>query len=216
MIQGVIFDMDGLMFDTERIYQDAWLEAGRRLGAPITPEVVLNIRGRNIPDSRRLFAEWFHGEVDYDAVRAVRVQIANEVIDKNGLPAKPGLYELLDALDARGVKAALATSSVRPQAMRYLELAGLTDRFAASVCGDEVPVSKPDPEIFLRAAQKIGAPAGRCIVLEDSPNGIVAAHRAKARPVMVPDLTQPDDELRALCAAVVPTLADVIPLLDTL
>ena len=79
-----------------------------------------------------------------------------------------------------------------------------------------MPVSKPDPEIFLRAAQKIGAPAGRCIVLEDSPNGIVAAHRAKARPVMVPDLTQPDDELRALCAAVVPTLADVIPLLDTL
>ena len=216
MIQGVIFDMDGLMFDTERIYQRAWIEAGRRLGAPITDEVVLRIRGRNVADSRRLFGEMFGDSVDYDAVRAIRVQLSDEAIAKEGLPPKPGLYELFDALDARGINAALATSTVREKAMQYLSLAGLTGRFAASVCGDEVTVSKPDPGIFLRAAALLGVPAEACIVLEDSPNGITAAHRANAKPVMVPDLTPPDDALRAVCAAVVPTLSDVIPLLDTL
>lgn len=216
MIRGVIFDMDGLMFDTERIYQDSWIEAGRRLGAPVTEDVVLRIRGRNIPDSRRLFAEMFGDAVDYDALRAIRVQLSDERIARDGLPPKPGLYELLDELEKRGVGAALATSTVREKAMHYLGLAGLTGRFAASVCGDEVTVSKPDPAIFLRAAQLLGVPCSECIVLEDSPNGILAAHRAGAKPVMVPDLTQPDDALRAVCAAVVPTLADVVPLLDTL
>ena len=216
MIQGVIFDMDGLMFDTERIYQRASIEAGRRLGAPSTDEVGLRIRGRNVADSRRLFGEMFGDSVDYDAVRAIRTQIADETIAANGLPPKPGLYELVDALDARGIKAALATSTAREKAMQYLALAGLTGRFAASVCGDEVAVSKPDPGIFLRAAALLGVPAEACIVLEDSPNGITAAHRAHAKPVMVPDLTPPDDALRAVCAAVVPTLSDVIPLLDTL
>lgn len=216
MIRGVIFDMDGLMFDTERIYQDAWLEAGRRLGAPITADVVLRIRGRNIPDSRRLFAEMFGSSVDYDAVRAIRVQLSDEYIAKHGLPPKPGLYELFDELERRGIGTALATSTVREKAMHYLDLASLRGRFTASVCGDEVTLSKPNPAIFQRAASLLDVPCAECMVLEDSPNGIVAAHRAGARPVMVPDLTQPDGELRALCAAVVPALSDVIPLLDTL
>ena len=216
MIRGVIFDMDGLMFDTERIYQEAWIEAGRRLGAPVTEDVVLRIRGRNVADSRRLFEELFDGAVDYDAVRAVRTELSDAAIAKNGLPPKPGLYALLDELEKRGIGAALATSTAREKAMEYLGLAGVRERFAASVCGDEVAHSKPDPDIFQRAAALLNVPCGECIVLEDSPNGLVAAHRAGAKPVMVPDLTPPDDELRAICAAVVPTLADVIPLLDTL
>ena len=216
MIRGVIFDMDGLMFDTERIYQNAWIEAGRCLGVPVTEDVVLRIRGRNIADSRRVFLELFGPQVDYDAVRAIRVRLSDEAIAENGLAPKPGLRALLDELTRRGIGAALATSTARRQAMEYLDLAGVRGCFSAAVCGDEVSRSKPDPEIFLRAAELLQVPPEACIVLEDSPNGILAAHRAHAKPVMVPDLTQPDDELRAVCAAVVPTLADVIPLLDTL
>ena len=129
---------------------------------------------------------------------------------------QPGLLPLLEELKARGIPAALATSTTRPTAWGYLTRAGVKDYFAASVCGGEVERPKPNPDVFLKAAGLLGLDPGTCMVLEDSPNGIRAGAAAGCKAVMVPDLMEPTGELRALAAAIVPDLFAVVPLLDTL
>ena len=133
-----------------------------------------------------------------------------------GLPKRPGLDELLEELARRDLPAVLATSTGRATALRYLELARVNRYFKGAVCGDEVEHGKPAPDIFLRAAALAGAAPGQCMVLEDSPNGLRAGAAAGCRAVMVPDLDPATPELAALAAAVVPSLREAIPLLDTL
>ncbi len=214
MIRGVLFDMDGLMFDTERLGLEGWLEAGRQLGLPITEDFVLQIRGRNKADSRQVSQQMFGPGFDYDAAKAFRDRYADEAIHTRGVPVKPGLVSLLQALQERGIPAALATSTAREKALEYLRLAGVEGYFSAAVCGDEVTRSKPDPEIFCKAAAKLGLAPADCLVLEDSPYGIQAAAAAGCVPMMIPDMTPPQKSLRGLCAAVLPSLADVPAWLD--
>lgn len=213
MVQGVIFDMDGLMFDTERLALAGWLLAGERMGLSIDGEFVSHLRGRNTADGRALYQKAF-GRGDYDAARAIRTGHMDAVIARGGLPVKPGLLPLLEELRGRGLPAALATGTARVRAAEYLRLAGVEEFFSASVCGDEVIHAKPAPDIFLEAAKKLGLPPERCMVLEDSPNGLAAAHAAGCLPVMIPDLTPPTPELERLYAFCVPCLSDVLPLLD--
>lgn len=216
MVRAVLFDMDGLMFDTERLAQDAWLRAGREKGWPITQEVVSDIRGTNLAGSREIFRQRFGDAVDYDEARALRDGYVEARIRESGLPVKPGLYSLLRALRQKGIPAAVATSTSRETAYAYLELADVRQYFSALVFGDEVARSKPAPDIFLAAAEKLRTKPEHCMVLEDSPNGLRAARAAGCIPVMVPDLTPPTPELSRLCAAVADTLEDAVPLLEIL
>ncbi len=207
--------MDGVMFDTERLALEGWLLAGERMGLPIDKDFVSHLRGRNVADSRTFYRGAF-GRDDYDAARAIRTDHMDTAIEREGLPVKSGLLPLLEALRERGLPAALATGTARARAMEYLRLAGVERFFSAVVCGDEVPHAKPAPDIFLMAAGALGLPPGRCMVLEDSHNGLAAARAAGCLPVMIPDLTPSTPELERLCAACVSSLSDVIPLLDTL
>ena len=208
--------MDGLMFDTERIGHRGWKYGAQVLGLELPDEVIAAGRGMSVADSRAMYLERLGPEVDYDALRALRVAYADEAIARDGLPVKPGLRQLLEHLRAAGIPAALATATVREKALLYLKMAGVDGFFEAAVCGDEVAHAKPAPDIFLAAAKALGVPAEECLVLEDSPNGVRAGAAASCRTVMVPDMTRPDDRLRALASAVAPDLFAVIPLLDEL
>ena len=216
MIKAVLFDMDGLMFDTERIGHRGWKYGAQVLGLELPDEVIAAGRGMSVADSRAMYLERLGPEVDYDALRALRVAYADEAIARDGLPVKPGLRQLLEHLRAAGIPAALATATVREKALLYLKMAGVDGFFEAAVCGDEVAHAKPAPDIFLAAAKALGVPAEECLVLEDSPNGIRAGAAAGCKAVMVPDLMEPTDELQTLTAAIVPDLFAVVPLLDTL
>ena len=214
MIEAVLFDMDGLMFDTERMYQKAWLQAGRQMGAPMEPEIVDRLRGRNREGCARVCREVFGEEFDFDAMRTACRALMARWIEDDGLPVKPGLYELLAELERRGIPAVLATSTTRDSAWGHLQRAKVDRYFLGAVCGDEVSHSKPDPEVFLKAAALAGKDPARCMVLEDSPAGVRAGAAAGCFTVMVPDLTAPDEELKKLADEILPGLRDVIPLLD--
>lgn len=215
-MRAVLFDMDGLMFDTEQLSTEGWLYAARERGWPITAESVARMRGMNVSDGRALFKKLFGDAVDYEQARALRQDYIQKSIRVNGVPVKPGLRELLDALRERGIPASVATATSRASAESHLRSTGVLAAFDARVFGDEVVHSKPAPDIFLLAAARLERAPETCMVLEDSPNGIRAAHAAGCIPVMVPDLTPCTPDLEPLCAACVKSLHEVIPLLDRL
>lgn len=213
MIRGVIFDMDGLMTDTERLFQDLWCQIMREKGYPEYREVVAYCIGLNLPAIDRYVREQIGEDFDYLSVlREVGVR-ATAYCDTHGVPVKPGLYALLNALDQRGIPYAVATSSVRNNAETRLENIHVLHRLQGLITGDMVRNGKPDPEIFLRASEALKLPPEACMVLEDSPHGILAAHRAGCLPVMIPDLQTPDSETEQLLYAKCQSLDQVIALL---
>lgn len=216
MIAAVIFDMDGLMFDTEALNMRGWVEAGRRHGYEMTKEVVYGHIGANLATTRRLMTEHFGSGFDFDTVRADRVAWTFAHIERNGMPEKPGLRTLLAWLRASGLKTAIATSSERRFVDFYMAHTDLGHPFGAIVTGDRVARSKPEPDIFLKAAEELGADPADCVVLEDSYNGIRAAHAAGMRPIMVPDLLPPTPEVEALLYRRADSLDAVIPILEEL
>lgn len=200
-IQAVAFDMDGLLFDTERLAIDSWLEVGRQLDLPIEREIVLLTLGLDRTGTRRVFEQHYGTQFDYDRIRELRLACCYESIERQGMPLKPGVRTLLDFLDTRGVRYALATSSDRERAGRYLRSAGLDGRFAGVVCGDMVSRGKPAPDIYRAACALLRVEPACCAAFEDAPAGILAAHRAGCLPVMIPDLVQPDEATAALLYA---------------
>lgn len=208
IIEGVIFDMDGLMFDTERLGLEGWKKAGRILGYPVDEEMVAGIRGCNREDAKRKFKARYGENFDYEQALQIRLHYAEDRIRELGIPVKPGLYRLLETLKNKRIPMGVATGSSRQTALSNLENAGIRDYFNVIVCGDEVEHAKPWPDIFIRTAERLGVDCGRTMVFEDSSNGIEAASRAGCIPVMVPDLTWPDDALRAKCYRVIGNLGE--------
>lgn len=200
-IKAVVFDMDGLMIDSERIIQRSWGIAGRRMGFERLEDDIYNILGIN----RRGREQYFKGKYGQDFpferfLEDYRKEYALYA-EEHGIPAKKGLYELLDTLKDLGIPMALATSSGRQSAMRNLERLGVTGYFSGYVCGDMVTNSKPDPEIYLKACASIQADPAETAALEDSVIGIKSAYAAGMIPVMVPDLVKDIREVEPLLAA---------------
>lgn len=213
MIQGVLFDMDGLMFDTERIGYEGWKYAGSQLNIDISDSLIESFRGTGEKRKRQLFTETFEKTAEYDAAFSLRTAYAAEWIEKNGLPVKQGLKKLLSYLRKEGIKTALATSSPREKAMAYLKMADVEIYFTASVCGAEVQNAKPAPDIFLAAAKALGLKPQECLVLEDSRNGLEAAKAAGCKAVVIPDLSPVPSKEEGLWDAKVENLEEVISLL---
>lgn len=204
----VIFDMDGVIFDTERIYLESCEQAAERLGLGDIRGLALSVIGITAQATRQKYIDHFGSaevcERFWDEARKITYSVF-----ESGIPVKPGAGELLRYLESEGIPAAIASSTVTDVVRSELSDAGLLDYFCAVTGGDQVTKSKPDPEIFLRAAESLGAEPGKCIVIEDSFNGIRAAHSAGMIPLMVPDLLSPDDEIRSLAKLIMPSLYEV-------
>ena len=216
MIKAVIFDMDGLMFDTESMTRDLWNEVGAEMGYRHVSAVMPETMGVRLGQSGDIFRRHFGPDFPYDAFVAEFRRRMRENIEKKGVPVKPGLYDLLKYLKRENIPCAVASSTSRKKVLKYCDKAGVTGYFQKIICGDMVEKSKPDPQIYLTAARELGTAPERCMALEDSPNGCLSAFRAGMKTVMVPDLVRPDEAACARLFACVPTLRDVIPLLEKL
>ncbi len=205
---AVLFDMDGLLLDTERLIRDAMLAVMADLGFAMAAEDYALLIGRPEPASRAIMLDRFGQGLDYDAMRAeVRQRISDQWGPRR--PLKPGAADLLAQLNAAGVPCAVATSSENALARAHLGHAGLLDGFATIVGCDDVSQGKPHPEPYLAAAARLGTDPARCLALEDSHNGIMSAHAAGCQVVMVPDLLPATPEIRARLVAVAPDLVTV-------
>ncbi|MGC9399955.1 MAG: HAD family hydrolase [Anaerolineae bacterium] len=215
-IQAVIFDMDGLMLDTERIARIAWRRAAADWGRTLSDELFAAITGLNATDANAVLQEAFGPTFPVTAARRRRQRYYEAYIAEHGIELKPGLLPLLEEIEARQLPHAVASSTPRAGVLYKLTLAGLVERFEILVGGDEVAQGKPAPDIFLEAAARLDVGPRHCLVLEDSEAGIRAAHAAGMLPVMVPDVKEPAPEIAALAYAVLPALEAAIPLLRRL
>ena len=198
MVKAVIFDMDGLMFDTERLWDTLWEPACKELGLPLPPDMAkFQAGGRGLAGDnlRRHVAQYIPG--DPQKVLDKVWQLADERFAQ-GVPCKPGLKELLSTLEDLGMPRIVASSSPRNMIEMNLQTSGTARYFHDIVCGNEVKLCKPAPDIFLEAARRIKVDIHDCMVLEDSHNGIRAGHASCAETVMVPDLLPVTDEMRSL------------------
>lgn len=205
-MRGVVFDMDGLMFDTERLFFQAWDYAGEKAGLGKTGYMVLKTLGTNRETGRKIWRREFGGRYRQEEIEGYTAEFFRSYYRHHRLPVKKGLYSLLWYLKHEGDRVAIASSTPYDQIMEHLREAELAGHFHAIVGGDRVSRSKPEPDIYLRACELIGLPAHDCYALEDSRNGLLAASAAGCKAIMVPDLWQPDEEIRRRVHAILPDL----------
>lgn len=195
MIIGAIFDMDGLMFDSERLVYESWQMMMNELGFDYSLDVFKNTIGLRADETERYYNSLYGDSFCYKPLKQKSRELFLERINNEGVPIKKGLVELLDFLKENGYKIAVATSTSAQTAHKVIRMAGIYDYFDGFVCGDEVKNGKPHPEVFLTASKKLSLSPKECVALEDSINGIKSAHSAGMTTVMVPDYLQPTEEI---------------------
>lgn len=213
-MKAVIFDMDGVLFDTERVCMEVWMEIAERNGLPGMDKVFPQCIGLNANDSRQVVFGAYGEDFDYPGFRRQAADRFEEYIEENGLPVKPGVREILEWLKASGHRVGLASSTKRESVMSHLKQAGLEGYFSQVVTGDMVEHSKPLPDIYLLACGKLGVEPEEAYAIEDSPNGIRSAHAAGMCPLMVPDMIPPDEEMRRLSHKIMGNLTEVMEYLQ--
>lgn len=209
VIDACIFDLDGTLTDTEKFYQKAWPMALEHFGYKCEPWMPLELRSLGRPFAPLQFKKWFGDDFDYNEVREYRKSIVVDMIKEQGIPLKPGAKEILVWLRENGILTALATANDFERTKGYLTRLGLFDHFDKIICADMVKEGKPSPDIYSYACQQLGLEPQRCLAVEDSPNGVTSAYLAGCKVVMVPDLTQPDQELSKKLYACIPSLMDI-------
>lgn len=198
-MKAIVFDMDGVLFDTERVYFEAWDKTAEEMGIEIK-EIRSRCAGHNAADIARTFDAWFDGKVTYAEFGPRKNAWFHRILEEEGLPLKEGLFEILDFLKENNYRIALATSTRREGALFNLEKAGILQYFDVLTTGDMFEHGKPDPEIYLTACRLLGSDPAETYAVEDSYPGLEAAHRAGMRPIMIPDLFPPNDFTRKIAA----------------
>ena len=196
--QGVVFDVDGVLFDTETLSRRNWETVGRKMGWPQVADHYLEVVGQNRADIRQRLYELLGPDFPLDFFLLTCSQRAQYIMEHKGVPLKPGVPEILTTLQQRGIPMALATSTNADRTQRRLELTGLGHFFQSVTTGDQVEHSKPHPEIYQIACRSLGTDPARTLAVEDSRNGILSAHAAGMPVAMVPDLIPPTPELERL------------------
>lgn len=215
-IRGVLFDMDGLVLDTEKLYCRFWMEACHHFGFPMTREQALGMRAANSQLSQANLHRYFGPQADYRRIRAKRIELMDAFIAENGVETKPGISALLNWLHAQGIRCAITSSAPLERIQAHLNSVGLLHRFDRVCSGHDMPCGKPAPDIYLHGAASLGLPPESCLALEDSPVGIESAWRANCHPVIIPDQDQPGTETLSRCYAKSDSLTDIIDLLKSL
>ena len=215
-IKAVVFDMDGLMFDTERLAMAAWDYAGEKMGLGKAGYMVMKTLGVTAERADEIWREEFGSDVDTEAMRRYGREFTDDFYEHNKVPVKYGLYELLDWLKSAGIKTAVASSSTRRAVLRNLESAGITDKFDIIVSGEMAARSKPAPDIYLEAARRLGLKPEECIGVEDSQAGLQSLTAAGCTRVMIPDLLPYDERFHGLADHVLNDLSQLPRLIDRL
>lgn len=203
-LQLVIFDMDGLMIDTEPVSKEGWRLALAHYGYVMTDEFFSQLLGRSLVTAQNLLKNTYGSGADFDMIFKKRCEYRDAHVEKYGISIKKGLPQILDKIDVLGIKKCIATSTDKDGMEWKLKGLNLIERFDGFVTGDMVKEVKPNPEIFIKAAKLFGADPTACMVIEDSPSGVAAGYAAGMKVIMVPDMAKPDDADRnhiyAICA----------------
>ena len=214
-VQAVIFDMDGVIFDSERLVIECWEEVAAKHNIPDIVEICMRVQGNNREETGKRFREKYGKDFPYETYKKEVTALFLDRYGEGRLPMKPGVVEILKELRRNNIPLALASSTRSDIVKLEMEEANLLPYFDAVLGGDMVSRSKPEPDIFLAAAAALQAEPKYCYVLEDSYNGIRAAYRAGMHPVMVPDMQQPTEEIRGIAEAVVGNLPAALAYLRT-
>ena len=213
-IKAVLFDLDGTLTDTEKYYQKAWPEALRHFGYEVSDDFALEFRSLGRPFAPLRFREMFGEDFDYQAVREYRKLLVEDIIRENGIPLKPGARQILGWLRENGILTALVTANNFGRAERYLKKIDLFDCFDKIICANMVEKGKPAPDIYAYACRELKLDPGETFAVEDSPNGVTSAYLAGCNVIMVPDLTEPDEELSRKLYRRVDELMDIKDLIN--
>ena len=213
-IKAVLFDLDGTLTDTEKYYQSAWPEALKHFGYEMSPEKPLELRSLGRPFVFEKFKEWYGEDVDYWAIRDYRKALVEDILKEEGIPLKPGVHETLSWLKDHNIFISLVTANDRERAHRYLKKIGLFDYFNAIICADMVEQGKPAPDIYAYACKELQVKPSDTFAVEDSPNGCLSAYRAGCNVIMIPDLSEPDEELQKILYARLDSLMDMKSLFE--
>lgn len=209
---AILFDLDGTLIDTEKIYRKLWPKAISDMGYTLTDDMYLKLRSLGRPFAPALFKEWYGPDFDYNKARKIRSAYFKEYIEANGIDVKSGAKALLTALKARNIKAYIVTATDIERAGKYLKMTGLDGFFDRIVSATEVSEGKPSPYVYEYALRELNLDPSKCLAVEDAPNGIISAYRAGLRVIMVPDLTEPDEELSKMLYAKFESLDKILEL----
>lgn len=210
LYNAVVFDMDGVIFDSERAVMQCWKEVASRHNIPDIEKAILACTGTTMVRTREIMLNLYGADFPYDEYARESSAIFHSRYDGGILPMKPGVKELLTFLKERGKKIALASSTRQQVVTDELRDAGIIEYFDRIICGDMVSRSKPAPDIFLKACEELNVSPSDSYAIEDSYNGIRAAHAGGLHPIMVPDLLPADEEMQSLAEIILPSLTSVI------
>lgn len=210
LYKAVVFDMDGVIFDSERAIMQCWKEVASRHNIPDIEKAILACTGTTMVRTREIMLNLYGADFPYDEYARESSAIFHSRYDGGRLPMKQGVKELLTFLKERGKKIALASSTRQQVVTDELRDAGIIEYFDRIICGDMVSRSKPAPDIFLKACEELNISPSDSYAIEDSYNGIRAAHAGGLHPIMVPDLLPADEEMQSLAEIVLPSLTSVM------
>ena len=210
LYKAVVFDMDGVIFDSEREVMQCWKEVASRHNIPDIEKAILACTGTTMVRTREIMLNLYGADFPYDEYARESSAIFHSRYDGGRLPMKPGVKELLTFLKEHDKKIALASSTRQQVVTDELRDAGIIEYFDRIICGDMVSRSKPAPDIFLKACEELNISPSDSYAIEDSYNGIRAAHAGGLHPIMVPDLLPADEEMQSLAEIVLPSLTSVM------
>ncbi len=216
MVSGIIFDMDGVLIDSERQSNEGWLWAAEQLGVDMPMWLIDSFKGASAELCCKFFDDHYKGVIDYWEAKELRTQHVYKIRETEGIPVKKGVKDIFEYIRNNGLKCAVATSTRRESAEKTLHEIGVWDYLGAVVYGDEVEHGKPEPDIFLRAAKAIGISPSEAVVVEDSINGIKAGYAAGMRVVHIPDTIAIDDDIRKLTYMVCADLNGLIDVVESI
>ena len=208
-IKAVIFDMDGVLFDTERVYLESWIKVFKEYGYTMTKEIYIPLMGTGRKNVKEVFKKTFGDNIPIEEMYVKKDELLFKAIDNNEVPLKLGAIDILCYLKEEGYKIALATSAKRDRVTKQIQASNMNNMFNAIVCGDDVVNSKPDPEIFLKAAKKLDVNPENCVVIEDSLAGIKGANKGGMKGFHVEDLKKADDEIKTLSTKTFKNLVEI-------
>lgn len=215
-MKTVVFDMDGVLFDTEKLWINSWAEIASKHDISGVEEIFPLCIGLNDKDTKALVLDRMGENFPFDEFKTEASAWFHTYVNEKGLPIKKGVREILEYLKQNNWSIGLASSSRKKSVLSHLERTNLRDYFSVIVTGDMVEHSKPQPDIYLKACEELGVRPQECFAIEDSPNGIRAAHWAGMKPIMVPDMITPNDEMKSITRWIFKDLLQVQAFLEKL